>query len=328
MARRPRFLLPALALAAALTACVPGGQNTGGTSSPTVAASSPPVAASASVAPPSAGTAPPVQVQSGSTEAQAAADALAEDRGLAEFDLLADDAGVSASQRRLLQADDPDVVGARVAVALTADGRAKAKARRAGLREKAQARLSGLATTKAAIAAAMTKATSQARPDGGTIRVATLELASPVGPATVKLVRATDADGDLVHSLVRATARADGREITRAQTLRADGGASVRFSRKESLAGGQTLNSTWLVTIVASGAVGGGGQISLLGPDGAVKTLLASLKGTVDAPMIVVKDAAAKLEAEVTLPVAGDATAVLVRADAAGARQPVSVKTK
>lgn len=331
MARHPRHFLPALALAAALTACVPGGKNTGGASSPTAAppdVATPPVAA-ASVAPSPTGTAPPAQAQAASTEAQTTADALAEDRALAEFELLADGAGAAAAQRRVLQADDPDVKEAGVAVALTTDGRAKARARRAALHEKAKARLATLASAKAAIAAAMAAAPTQARPDGGTIRVATLDLMGPAGPATVKLVRATDAEGDLVHALVRATAKADGHVITRVHTLRADGGAAVRFSREETLAGGQVLKTAWSrVTIAATGAVGGGGQIALLGADGAVRTLIASLKGTEEAPMIVVKDAAAKLEAEVTLPVAGDATAVLLRTDAGGARVPVAVKTK
>lgn len=313
MARRILLALPLL-----LAACAPGGQSTGG-SSP--AATTP--AAAASVTP--ASSAAPAQAATGAAEAQAAADALAEDRWLAMYDLLADDAAAPAAQRRLQQADDADVKDAGAAVSADAAALAKAKARRLAFREQAKARLDGLGEAKAAIAAALAKAAATERPGGGTIRVATLDLAGPAGPATVKIVRALDAQGNLVHALVRATAKADGHVAARAETLRADGGATVRFSREQPVAGGATIKSAWSRITLPTGQLGGGGQLALRGADGAARTLIVALKGTEAAPMIVVKDAAAKLEAEITLPVGGDAAATLLRAEA---REAIAVKTK
>ena len=339
---RPRHVALSLAVLA-LAGCQPTAQSTAGgpatpaasasvgvaspaaattprDTAPSTAATGSPAAAGSQAPATPAGTAPPAQAEAGQAEAQAAADAMADERRLAAYDLLAD--GGTSAQRRIMQATETEAKDAAVAVELTEAGRAAAAQRRAELRTAGGAKLAALDDAKAVIQAALAKATDVARTGGGVIKAADATLADGT---TLRLVRGADKGGTLLYASVRATAKAGDRTFTRTRTLRPDGGATVVFSRKLKAGNGSELSTSWARSEAADGTLTGSGVITMAGADGKPRVLQVSLAGTHGAPTLTLKDAAAQLQAEVSLPFGGAPTAALLRLDAGEARHPLTV---
>lgn len=335
-----------LALASAtllvLSACNPGSQPPGGTSGgtaapgssappasdapsaePSLSVSTPP-AATPSAAPAAvataAATAPPAQAAAGLEAWTGANPVLVDEARLQTADLLSDAAPAAAASRRVLQAD-AELTEAGVAVALTPAGRTAARARRTAVREAAKARLAEQATFGAAIAAAFGKATVRSRPGGGSIRLIELTMAGRGADWTARLIRAVDAQGDLVYAWQQAKSADNSIVVTRTRTLREDGSVAVKYSHGDQGARGTVLKSAWTRTVSPDGTATGAGIVQMEPPTGTTaKTLLVSLKGTDLAPLLIVKDPATKLELEVAHALGAASTATLIRLDAGNQR--------
>lgn len=265
-------------------------------------------------------TATTAQVGAGQVDAQAAVDALADERMLLILDFTTGpDAADAVAARRLTQAD-PDLAGTDIALTLTAAARTAVLQARSTQRSALESRVATETTAaRTALRAALATGTRTPRKNGGAFRTMEADLKRDALSWHVKLIRAYDAEGTLIHSLVRATA--GNRTLLRTWTATTTGGASVKFSREVG-----NLKSAWTASVQPDGLLSGAGVIAVAGIP-ASRALIAKLKGTSVAPQVTLTDLSAKLEAEVTLPLANTPTkAVVTRLDAAGERVAVSVQ--
>jgi hypothetical protein len=196
---------------------------------------------------------------------------------------------------------------------------------RTAARAAAQAALDGQKELGVAIAAAYAKGATRIRGGGGTIRFAELNIPGRTGDWAARLIRAVDAEGDLVYTSQQAKSSDGAITTSRTRTVRADGGAVLKFVHTQKVSGGPTLNATWAGSSTVTGTLVASGILQFVpAPGAAVKTLQLALRGTEAAPVLALKDPAMKVEVEVAhgLGVTGGAT--LIRLDADNARVPLS----
>lgn len=258
--------------------------------------------------PAAAGQAP----SSGQENAQATAEAMGDERDSEDFDYMAE--ADRAGSYEVAQIGRRARIGAGFIERILA--------RRSQIRSRIAARLSAKASIAQRLREAMMAAPETVDENGNRTRIFTFtsERTASVGDAsrsqamTVNATVTMSADGLVVYSkydMAQARASAGGdraRTLLRTRQVNEDGTATITFQRSRTALDGRTWAANWTNTIGVEGNVTGTGLITRTQVDGTSRTVNLNFAGTVDAVTATTTNAEGA-QAEVTLPISGEATA-------------------
>lgn len=275
----------------------------------------------------------PSQQQAGSENAQAAAEAMGDERETEEFDYMAEDGTASAYAVSALSAEAKARIGKAM---IGAAVKAKIQQRRAAIKQRLQARLAKKAAVAGKLRQALAAAPVTEDENGNKTREfnfdaersATVNGQARTRTMAVTAIRTVNAEGVLVYSKFtgnQTDSNGRSRSYTREKTLNADGSYTVVFTRNRTGQNGATYAANWTKTISAEGAASGTGTITLT-RNGNTMTKNLTFGGTAETPVATVADAASDVTAEVTLPIEGEATATVSDPQAPAAEVTVTVE--